>query len=267
LHHLALGLLALTVPLLAGCAELEPKPNHPYLPPGDVAARHIAWERSVRTLEGEARVEIDSPRREGSLKGSILVKKPHRFRMVAYPPVGGTIFDITVVRDRLRFHLPRENRLIDQTLGAEGPVSAKEGLADLNQIFARSGLTGLILGGGEESAQRRLELLDRDEQLIRFGVFNEDGLKTEEVHILEGTLFKARHLTFGRGGKIVLDVSYADYQKSGEEGIWWPHEIRIACPGQKFRLVLDFNDVVLNTLIPNASFEIDVPAGTEIVKE
>ncbi len=263
MRRLAAAISPLSALLLACCEILSPAPDFGHLPPDEIIKHCSAWEGSVSSMEGEARVRIDSPAREGSLKATILVSKPHRFRMVAYPPVGGTVFDVSIVRDLMRFHLPSEEKVFERSLSSAGGGQG----GDLNEIFAQSGLASIILGRSAGSYETGMKMLDRDGDTIKFGVFDENGLKTEEMHVQEKTLFKLRHLTFGKGGKVALDVAYGSYKTAGEAKIWWPWLISIECPEKKFKLVMDFNDIELNAEIPADAFEIEIPEGTAVVKD
>ncbi len=247
----------------SSCETLTPLPDFGYPPPEKIVEVYRAWESSVSSLEGEARVRIDSPAREGSLKATILVSKPHRFRMVAYPPVGGTVFEISIVRDLMRFHVPSEEKIYERSLGAAGG----EGKGDVNEIFSQAGLASIILGRSGTDGNHGMKMIDRDDRIVKFGLFDENGLKTEEVHLQECTLFKLRHLTFGKGGLVMLDVAYGGYEKRGDAGIWWPSSIVIECPTRKFKLAMDFNEIELNGEIPPEAFEIEVSESTKVIRE
>jgi hypothetical protein len=253
------------VALIAGCEVFETHPDHGYLEPARIVERYLASEGAVKTLEGEARVEIDSPEREGSLRATILIAKPHRFRMVAYPPVGGTVFDISIVHDLACFHLPREQKIIERKLSA--PMKKSNSFGGLNSIFAETGLAALILGHTANDRRPDLKMLDRSEKLVTFGVFDENGFKEGEIEFLEGSFFKVRHRTFGKGGRTVLDVTYGKYSKVEDSGLWWPHTIRISCPEKKFTLTMDFHDLELNGDIPADAFKIEVPPGTKTIRD
>jgi hypothetical protein len=256
-------LAALPALICAGCEALMPTPDYGYLPPEEIVRHFAEWEGSVKSLEGEARVRIDSPSREGSLKATILVSKPHRFRMAAYPPVGGTVFDVSIVRDLMRFHLPSEDKVYERNLSPDS--KAREG--DISEIFAQSGLASIILGRSAPNYGSGMKMIDRDDGTVKFGVFDENGVKTEEIHVQEYSLFKLRHMTFGKGGQVLLDVTYGKYELRGEQKIWWPGLITIECPSRQFKLVMDFNEIDLNADIPPEAFEIEVPEGTAVIKD
>jgi outer membrane lipoprotein-sorting protein len=269
---------AIAVPWLAvsaGCFLLGASgpvpPDLSHLTPLEAARIHADREAAVRTLQAEVKARIESPKRSGSVRAVVLVKRPDAFRMRAYPPLGGTIFDLAIRDEEIHFYVPDEDTLYVQKAGrhAEKPKKREgEGQGpDLDALFSTTGLARMILGTGTEE-EVTFRFVERTAEGLKLAVVNADGLVEGYAWIDPTYLLKTRQIVFGRGGKKELDLRFEDYDLHESTGLWWPRRMSIHAPRKKFRLELRFatGDLSLNENLENDLFDLDVPEDVKRVE-
>ena len=117
-------LVASTLAASSGCECFSSAPLRDLskMQPGETVSLFVREEAAVATLQGEVKSHIDSPERSGTLYATILVRRPHSFRMRAYPPImGGTVFDLSIRKEKLEFYVPSEETVFAQRLGGPKP--------------------------------------------------------------------------------------------------------------------------------------------------
>jgi hypothetical protein len=262
--------------------------------PDETVALFKREEAAVHSLQAEARASIDSPKRSGTLQAVILVKRPHSFRMRAYPRlIGGTVFDLAVRKDRIEFFLPSEETLYVQYLGGSkaeedggraagaGPRPANgqatgegsnteqgEKAPDLVALFGSTSLARMILGTTVEE-DGEIRFMDRDPDGIRLALVGADGVVEGYVWLDPVEHFKTKQVVFGPGGKIVLTLAFEDWERHEATGLFWPGVIGIEAPRDEFRLEMSFDvdDLALNERIEESDFDVEVPEGTQRVEK
>jgi hypothetical protein len=237
----------------------------------------VKEEAAVSTLQGEVKARIESPKRSGTLQAVVLVKRPHSFRMRAYPRImGGTVFDLAVRKDRIEFFIPSEETLYVQKLG--GPRAEKSDRAagvsprptegpDLDALFGSTSLARMILGTTVEE-DGEVRFMDRDADGIRLAVVNPNSVVEGYVWLDPVTHFKSRQVVFGEGGKTVLALAFDDYEQHEASGLYWPGVIEVWAPKEEFRLQMTFDvdDLDLNGPLEDEMFDVEIPEGTKRVE-
>jgi hypothetical protein len=263
----------------AGCPGLtEPLRDCSLLNASETVALFVREEAAVSTLQGEVKARIESPKQSGTLQAVIVVKRPHSFRMRAYPRImGGTVFDLAIRKDRIEFFLPSEETLYVQKLGGspkakggggeDGKDGAEKKGPDLDTIFGSTSLARMILGTTiEENGEVRF--MDRDDDGVRLAVVNSDAVVEGYVWLDPVTHFKTRQVVFGEGGKIVLSLAFDEYEEHEPSGLFWPGVIEIRAPKEEFRLEMTFDvgDLDLNGPLEEELFDVEIPEGTKRVE-
>jgi hypothetical protein len=290
---------------LCGCPESMPLRDLREMKPEQTVALFCREEAAVATLQAEAKASIESPKRSGTLQAVILVKRPHSFRMRAYPRlIGGTVFDLAVRKDRIEFFLPSEETLYVQKLGGarrpgEGdgaagaspratpgsgpggpadpatggqgdrakPDAEPERAPDLDSLFGSTSLARMILGTTVEEGGE-IRFLDQDLDGIRLAVIGADGVVEGYVWLSPVEHLKTKQVVFGEGGKTVLALAFDDWEKHEATGLFWPGTIAISAPQEEFGLEMSFDvdELALNEPIEEADFDVEVPEGTRRVE-
>jgi hypothetical protein len=77
----------------------------------------------------------------------------------------------------------------------------------------------------------------------------------------------ARVQVYARGGRLVADVHYSDWQPlAGAADLRYPRSIRIVRPRDDYRLELRIVKLSVNEEISADRFQLAQPAGTELVR-
>ncbi|MHC5040664.1 MAG: hypothetical protein ACYTHM_25405, partial [Planctomycetota bacterium] len=257
--------------LLLAALGCECKPDYPdlsHLSVPEAVNLHARREGAVRTLQGEVWANLESPKRSGSVRAVLLVKRPHALRMRAYRSMAGTIFDMAIRRDVIEFYNVEDETVYVQKRSdrREKKKEEKEG-PDLDALFGSTGLARLILGT-EAEEELVFRYMERSAAGIQLAVVSDSGLVEGYVWLDPVTLFKARQVVLGEGGRKALDLGFADYRLHEKTGLWWPRVMKIHAPREEFRMELrfDMGDLDLNGTLENDLFALDVDEGVKRVE-
>jgi hypothetical protein len=213
---------------------------------------------------------LESPKRSGSVRAVLLVKRPHALRMRAYRSMAGTIFDMAIRKDVIEFYnVDDETVYVQKRSGrkkAKDEGKKEEG-PDLDALFRSTGLARLILGT-EAEEELVFRYMERSEGGIQLAVVNDAGIVEGHVWLDPVTLFKARQVVLGKGGRKALDLAFGDYRLHEKTGLWWPRVMKIHAPREEFRMELrfDMGDLDLNESLENDLFVLDVDEDVKRVE-
>ena len=84
----------------------------------------------------------------------------------------------------------------------------------------------------------------------------------------------ARIQTYGPGGRVDADVTYADWQAAGDaaapsaqdKGVVFPRQVMIRRPQQDYSLTVNVTKLGLNTDISDDHFVLPQPAGSQLIR-
>ncbi|MCM2263664.1 MAG: DUF4292 domain-containing protein [Desulfuromonadales bacterium] len=237
--------------LLSGCATL-PAPQLKAPVASDFGRtllnEHLSRRTENRTLQGIARIRVQTPERTVSGTQVLLVEEPARLRAETLSPFGTPLLLMTANDTEINVLVPGDNRFYQgratpENLGRFTRLPLR--LADLVSILLfrpplidyQSLETFQLSDGGWmavlEAGQRRQELL--------FDV--------------------GQHLSgvrYFHGGELQLRLAYGDFDATPQ---LFPHRIELELPQQKTQASLVFKELEVNRQILPEVFALVPPAG------
>lgn len=251
----ALFILCLTVAFLVSCAPVRPKLV------GDPVKQSFAdgliqeWSENsskVSSVQGLAKVKVDTP--EKSLNGTqvILAEKPNRLRAETLSPFGSPLLLLTADGETLRVSLPSRN------------------------VFYTGEATAANLGRFVRIPLRLTDLIS----VLLYQPPIIDSLREEAFELQEGGWLLVRYsskrrqeLTFNHARQLV-EVRYYDrdelflkigYGEFAEEGDSFPQLFGIELPKQQTTASLKFSDLETNGRLRPGIFQLVPPATATII--
>jgi hypothetical protein len=242
--------------LMVGCATLPPLTDETPLSPAAGQALLDEWSAAgsdLRSLEGVAKVRVETPQRSGGGTQVLLAELPARLRTEVLSPFGTPLLIMTADDADLAVFLPGESRFY------RGQASP-ENLARFTRLPLRlTDLVGMLLA--------RPPLIDHRE----VAAFRLTG-RGWRVELSGGTrrqqlLFdQARRLTEVRylhDGELQLHLTYAEPDPQRPE---LSRRIELELPRQQTRATLAFSELIANRPLKAELFALAPPAGAQVVE-
>jgi len=208
------------------------------------------------------------------VKAFLLAERPAYIRMIGQAPViGKTVFDMASDAESFRVSIPSKNKFLVGAISLERTSSKP-----IENLRPQHLLDALLWS----------EI--RKEEAVLFEEFNDEKARYYVLTVLRGgyqteilrkiwfnraDLQVARLQEFGPKGALLSDVRYSDWEPlTGEQeqtsavaaGVTaFPRSIEIDRPHDDYRLDLQVTKLMLNEDIPADRFELEQPAGSELV--
>jgi hypothetical protein len=214
------------------------------------------------------------------VKAFLLAARPAYIRMIGQAPViGKTIFDMASDTETFRVSIPSKNKFL------VGPIVIERASSKPIENLRPQHLLDAILW---------LEI--QKPETVLFEEFNDESARYYVLTVLRGgyqteilrkiwfnraDLQVARLEEFGPKGHLLSDIRYADWEPVGAEqgqnsqgqtapnpaGLSaFPRTIRIHRPHDDYRLDLQITKLALNEGLPLDRFQLEQPAGSELVR-
>jgi outer membrane lipoprotein-sorting protein len=235
----------------------------------------------IRTLQ--ATVDIDTSvggARKGTItdykeiRGYVLARKPAMLRLIGLMPiVRNKAFDM--VSDGLQFKLwiPPKNRFVTgrNDMEVTDPKQALENVRPQNfyeallirEIDPEKEIA--VLENGIEtvldSKRHLVEQPDYEILVVRKG--KAGWFLSRKIVFSRTDLEPHRQLIYDEQGDVVTDVKYGEYQDY--EGIRFPAQTEIERPKEEYDITLKMVKLELNKPLTDEQFELQQPAGAELV--
>ena len=211
------------------------------------------------------------------VKAFLLAARPAQIRLIGQAPlVGTTVFDMAGDGETFRVFIPSKHKFLVGTVAAE-----KNSSKPIENLRPQHLLDALLWPEirKEESTTLR-EFSDENARYYVLTVLR-GGYQLEvlrEIWFDRADLHVARIETFGPKGLLVSDVHLADWlpienapsqntQAAPSDGVSsFPRSIRLERPHDDYKLDLQVTKISLNEEIPAERFQLEQPAGTELVR-
>ncbi len=212
------------------------------------------------------------------VRGFILAQKPGFVRMIGQAPVVATnIFDMVSDGQTFRIHIPSKHKFLVgpadlrretgkpiENLRPQHLVDAifwPELGADARVLFEEFDDISAFAGG----AARRYYVLT-----VLRGPAEQPEI-ARKVWFDRADLSVARVQAFDPGGKLATDAQYAEWGPAASavvsaEPLRYPHLIRLARPHDDYRLDVRITKLTLNEEMAADRFQLEQPAGSELVR-
>ena len=209
------------------------------------------------------------------VKAFLLAQRPANIRMIGQAPlVGKTVFDMTSDGREFRVWIPSKNKFLI------GPVGVERNSAKPLENLRPQHLLDALLWPE----------IHKEEQVL-FEEFNDESGRYYVLTVLRGgyqmeilrkiwfsrtDLNVVRLQRYGPKGVLLSDIHLADWQPvvADQEQTpgaptpvpaSFPRSIRIERPHDDYQLSLEFTKLALNQDIPADRFQLEQPAGSELV--
>ena len=203
--------------------------------------------------------------------GVLLVERPHKIRIRVYAPVVlSTIADMVSDGRQYRLSIPIKNQWSEGDVNVR--INSKNPIANLRPQHFLDGLFVDItpyLNNPQVKYSFNLQTENRHSYYV-FTFMNVSG-EGPEVRTLEKlwidrseNLEVTRKQIFGSDGNIETDVEYSNYQKEGN--VRFPQMVVIHRPVEDYTLKLAFQKTTINEKLPDSTFYLERPEGSELVQ-
>jgi len=208
-------------------------------------------------LKAIAKIKVESPDENFSVKELIVAQKPNRLRLETLSPLGQPGFYAATDGQELFLFAPSENTyyhgnatprnlglIIPLHLGVKEMVSVIMGCVPLIDYSEDH----LGCTGNEDGYLMRLE--GRDESTTQVLTLSRDGLRVvaSEIYDSEG---------------LTCSVTYRDYEIV--EGVSFPGEITVFLPADRTTVRISYKKVEFLPEIDSSLFRLSAPPGAKIV--
>ena len=211
------------------------------------------------------------------VKAFLFAARPAQIRMIGQAPVvGTTVFDMASDGETFRVFIPSKHKFLVGTVAAE-----KNSSKPIENLRPQHLLDALLWP--EIRKEESTTLREFNDENARYYVLTvlRGGYQLEvlrEIWFDRADLHVARIETFGPKGLLVSDVLLADWlpienvsgqnaQAASSEGVnSFPRAIRLERPHDDYKLDLQVTKITLNEEIPPERFQLEQPAGAELVR-
>jgi hypothetical protein len=209
------------------------------------------------------------------VKAFLLASRPAEIRVIGQAPVvGTTVFDMASDGETFHVSIPSKKKFLVGSVAVEHPSSKP-----IENLRPQHLLDALLWPQirKEESVTLR-EFNDENGRYYILTVLR-GGHELEvlrEIWFDRSTLQVARMETFGPKGLLLSDIRLADWQPTDAttgqnsspsgSGTSFPRSIQIDRPHDDYTLNLQVTKMVMNEEIPRDRFNLEQPAGEELVR-
>ena len=211
---------------------------------------------NVLTLQGDAKLRVDSPQGSGTLSMFVAISRPGLLHLETFDFFNRPV--AALVSDGQRFGLYQT----EGNVFFQGPASPENVSRFLPVVLPSEELVALMLGQVPFiPAERKTLELDRDEGVYVLKLFQ--GGVTQTLHV---------HTRFHRvvrsevRGIPAYDLSFDDLKPQGEGGPIFPNEVKLIAEVAETELRLRYSGVTLNERPDLTLFELTPPEGARVVE-
>lgn len=210
------------------------------------------------------------------VKAFLLAARPAQIRMIGQAPVvGTTVFDMASDGETFRVSIPSKHKFLVGTVALE--KSSSKPIENLRPQHLLDALLWPEIRKEESTTLR--EFNDENARYYVLTVLR-GGYQLEvlrEIWFDRADLHVARIETFGPKGLLVSDVHLADWlpienapnpntQALSDGVTTFPRAIRLERPHDDYKLDLQVAKISLNEEIPAERFQLEQPAGADLVR-
>jgi hypothetical protein len=263
----------------AGCRSFPPPPDHSDL---DVnAARAFVREQALSLKELEAQVTLSIETRDfsGSLDGALVVAPPDRMRLRTSKMLQD-VFDMVVTPKGLELYWFPDHVLYRKGPDASGAGSDGGGdgataadaralsfLRTLDPGALRASLTAFELPVADATPRSPWQARSLGEQVERSArelvvttLLEEGGRLTRRF---DGATLLLRSVTVERAdGATMMVTTYDDYRPVGP--LWLPETTKLEDRRHGLLFSMSFSDMAVNGDVLPGAFELELPPGTRV---
>ncbi len=241
--------------------------------------RYRAWAGSIRTLNATVQLFPTAGstysgviEQYHDVRAFVLAERPAKLRIIGQAPIVHTnVFDMVTDGETFKISIPSKNKFI-VGLNRLERVSKKP-IENLRPEHLVEAVLPSPDSGAADSGLRNF-LEEWDSPPYRYYVVSllreKPGVGGGSLEIEKKIWFDradlnlARIQSFAPGGRLVSDITYADYAAFGE--VNYPRSITLWRPRDDYTLALQVQKLVANQPLAAEKFELVQPPGSELVR-
>ena len=207
------------------------------------------------------------------VKAFLLAQRPDSIRMIGQAPlVGKTVFDMTSDGQQFRVWIPSKNKFLVGQVGVD-----RNSAKPLENLRPQHLLEALLWP--EIQKQEQVLFEEFNDETGRYYVLTvlRGGYQMEilrKIWFSRADLNVVRLQHYGPKGILLSDIHFSNWQpvsadqdqQQAATAPAFPQSIRIERPHDDYQLTLDFTKLALNQEIPADRFQLEQPAGSELVQ-
>ncbi len=199
------------------------------------------------------------------VKAFLLASRPYNIRMIGQVPVvGKTVFDMASDGQTFEVSIPPKNKFLTGSVALE-----RQSSKPIENLRPQHLLDAVLWP----------EI--RKEEVVLIEEFNDENARYYVLTVLRGgyrseilrkiwfdraDLRMVRLESYGPKGALLSDVRYSNWQPvSAGSAAEYPMNIRIDRPHDEYLLDLAIGKIILNEALESSRFQLEAPAGAEIV--
>jgi hypothetical protein len=211
---------------------------------------------NVVTLQGDAKLRVDSPQASGTLSMFVAISRPGLLHLETFDFFNRPV--AALVSDGQRFGLYQT----EGNVFYQGPASPENVSRFLPVVLPSEELVAVMLGQVPFiPAERKTLELDRDEGVYVLKLYR--GGVTQTLHVHTRFHRVVRSEVRGVPG---YDLSFDDLKPQGGSGAVFPKEVKLMAKVAETELRLRYSDVTLNAPPDLTLFELTPPEGARVVE-
>lgn len=272
--------------LACSCGGRSPVTKSTTIPPGtrpvaleaskeQLLDRYNAFARNLQSLNAVAELKPTAGSAYSGViseyhevKAFVLAARPYSIRVIGQVPVvGKTVFDMASDGQNFEVSIPPKNKFLVGPVGFDRPSDKP-----IENLRPQHLLDALLWPEVRKEEDTLLEEFN-DEQ-ARYYILDvlRGGYHLEilrKIWFDRADLQVVRLQSFGPKGALLSDVRYANWQppdiSASSSPADYPRAVRIDRPRDEYRLEMTFSKVSLNEPNTAERFQLDPPAGAEVV--
>jgi outer membrane lipoprotein-sorting protein len=247
----------------------------------ELLEKYDARARGMRTLNATAELKPTAGSKYSGVideyhevKAFLLAERPAEIRMIGQAPVvGTTVFDMTSDGKMFRVSIPTKHKFLVGAVATERASSKP-----IENLRPQHLLDALLWP--EVRKEETVLLEEYNDESARYYVLTvlRGGYQTEifrKIWFDRADLQVARLQNYGPKGILLSDVRLSDWQPldssanaaDSSSGVSsFPRTIHIDRPHDDYQLGLQFTRIAVNAEIPAERFQLEQPAGSELVE-
>ncbi len=242
--------------VLSGCPKrIEFGPEGPIEDPEKLFELTSQAQANVVTLQGDAKLRVDSPQGSGTLSMFVAISRPGLLHLETFDFFNRPV--AALVSDGQRFGLYQtEGHVFYQ-----GPASPENVSRFLPVVLPSEELVAVMLGQVPFIPPERKTLeLDRDKGVYVLKLYR--GGVTQTLHVHTKLHRVVRSEVRGVPG---YDLSFDDLKEQGQSAVLFPKEVKLSSEAAETELRLRYSDVALNGPPDLTLFELAPPEGARVI--
>jgi len=242
-----------TLIIINSCALLRPgvKADITKTKYTELLKNHAQWQASVKSMQAETRITLDTPQFSGNFFADIFLEKPDSLLVSVRGAFGIHLGKVFVAHNRFVFYNQINNQFFT------GNKSDFEGRNFLQFPVEISRLGDVFV------AHDNFDVLRMESYTVRDNAYYleaDDGSFTYHIWFDPGNKL-IQKIEYFKAGDLIFRKEYKNWRE--ENGILFPHLINFVKPQSTEGLSLFFSKISLNQSILHKAFEIKIPADAE----